>query len=72
MTLPSQDRRDVRHGILTTGRDKQGRPVREYRELTRGTPALLAFQDYEHIPRRQLDLIVNDLIAEQQRRDGGK
>jgi hypothetical protein len=68
MTPPSRDKRDVRHYILTVGRDRKGAPIRETRELTRGTPTLLAFQDYAAIPDRHLNYIINDLLAERERR----
>lgn len=64
----TEDRRDVRHYILTVGRDRKGAPVRETHELTRGTPTLLAFQEYEAIPTKQLNHIINDLVAERDRR----
>lgn len=69
MISPSQDRRDVRHYILTVGRNRTGQPVREMHRLTRGTPALLAFQDYKHIKDDDLELIIRDLVSEQERRE---
>lgn len=58
-----RDRRNVRHYLVTVGRGLKNEPVREWTPLTRGTPVLLALQQYEAIPPRQLDMIINDLTA---------
>lgn len=62
------DKRDVKYGILVTGRGLHGEPIREYKPLVRGVPALLALQHYEAIPTRNLKMIVNDLTTELERR----
>jgi hypothetical protein len=59
----------LRHYILTVGRTPAGVPVRKLRALTRGTPTLLAFQQYDRISDHDLEMILRDLVAEQERRD---
>lgn len=59
----------LRHYILSVGRTRSGQPVRELRPLTRGTPVLLAYQQYTKIPDQDLEMILRDLTAEQLRRE---
>jgi len=63
--------RDVRHYVLTVGRDEDRSPVRELRPLTGGVSAIVALGWYEELDSSQLHEIINDLLAEQDRRRNG-
>jgi hypothetical protein len=65
------DVRDVRHYVLTVGRDEDRAPVRELRPLTGGVSAIVALGWYEQLNPTQLNEIINDLLAEQDTRRNG-
>lgn len=63
--------RDVRHYVLTIGREENGQPVRETRPLPSGRAAIVALDLLEKLSPEQLQDQINDLLAEQDRRRNG-